>query len=238
MRPPPAEQREGMPVREAARLLARLGFEVVHGDQPWLPSGANLIVALRATPTLEHFDPERVSYWEARGGRGRLAELSREQDVPFHAPFAWGTLRVTDRLEETNAFLTFGGLLRVEALDPLTTIGIFGSPAPIVRWSGHSQPIDELTGHVGAFFARLMIPIDYTPGAEARVAAASPTALYAAFVTDLHERLEATEAVATGEAGLTGWVEREMARLTEAMPDQRLEGAQLLTDLGLAGPEG
>ena len=58
----------------------------------------------------------------------------------------------------------------------------FTSRAPIVRWAGHSQGMDPIADEVGAFFARLMVPVDYQPEAEARVAEAGPEALYAVFL--------------------------------------------------------
>ncbi len=228
-----AEEGGGLPMDEAARLLAHLGFEVVHGDRPGAPGGANLIIALRAGPTLQHFDPERVTYWVARAGRGRVAELDRSAELPLRTPFSWGTLRVIDRLEEQNAFLTFGGLLRAEAVAVDETIAIFSSPAPIVRWSGHSQPVDELTSHVGAFFGRLMVPIDYTPGAEARVGTVPPAVLYAAFLGDLRDRLEAAEPLATEEGSLAIWVGHELRRLETVAPGAHDQAAALLRELGL-----
>lgn len=229
----PRAERPGISIPQAAALLAHLGFEIVHGDRPGDAGRANLLVGLRATPTLEHFDPERVTYWIATGGRGRLTELSRETELPFDGDFSWGTLRVVDRLEEMNAFLTFGGRLRVAAHDAGLTIAVFGSSGPIVRWSGHSQPVDSLTGYVGAFFARLMIPIDFRPGAEAEVAAASPEVLYAAFLADLHGRLRAEREAGAISSDLEHWVERETTRIDALAGGAHQDGLDLLERLGL-----
>ena len=237
MTQPAGADRGMLPIPEAARLLAHLGFEVVHGDRPGETGGANLLVGLRATPTLEHFDPERVTYWVARGGRGRVAELSRETSLPVDGAYSWGTLRVIDRLEEMNTFMTFGGRLRVEALGPTLSIAVFASPGPIVRWSGHSQPIDALTGYVGAFFARLMIPIDFTPGAETLVATAPVLTLYAAFLADLQARFQAERQaerevdVRAGE--IARWAEREVTRLGTIAPGTLEQGLELLRGLAL-----
>lgn len=233
MTQPPRADRPGISIADAARLLAHLGFEVVHGDRPGETGGANLLVGLRTTPTLEHFDPERVTYWIAKGGRGRLTELSRETEVPFDGSFSWGTLRVIDRLEEMNAFLTFGGRLHVEALDAGLTVAVFASDGPIVRWSGHSQPIDSLTGYVGAFFARLMIPIDFRPGAEAQVAAASPAILYAAFLADLQARLHAERDAGAISSDLEHWAEHEATRVSAGSPGAHEGALSLLAGLGL-----
>ena len=110
----------------------------------------------------------------AVSGQGRLIQLTRATLAPLERSFSWGTIRAIDRLEVFNSFLTFGGRVRLAAVDASTTIAAFDSPAPIVRWSGHSQSVDALTGEIGAFFARMMIPIDFMPGAEQRIADATP----------------------------------------------------------------
>jgi len=212
MTQPAGADRGMLPIPEAARLLAHLGFEVVHGDRPGETGGANLLVGLRATPTLE-------------------------TSLPVDGAYSWGTLRVIDRLEEMNTFMTFGGRLRVEALGPTLSIAVFASPGPIVRWSGHSQPIDALTGYVGAFFARLMIPIDFTPGAEALVATAPVLTLFAAFLADLQARFQAERQaerevdVRAGE--IARWAEREVTRLGTIAPGTLEQGLELLRGLAL-----
>ncbi|MFH0751947.1 MAG: hypothetical protein V2B17_08945, partial [Chloroflexota bacterium] len=167
-RPP----RLGISWDEAARHVEHLGFLDVNGTAPQAPGGANLVVALRERPTLTHFDPERVEHWVASGGRGRPQEVTRTTLLPLERPFSWGTIRVVDRLEVFNSFLTFGGTVRAVARDPATILVVLSSHAPILRSTGHSQGVDLSTGEVGAFFARMMIPIDFTPGAETRIAAA------------------------------------------------------------------
>ena len=150
----------------AGRLMADLGFSLIRSDRPEAPGGAHLLVALRATPTLRHFDPEAVSYWAPVAGRGRIAVVDRRTELPFEGPVSWGTIRVVDRLGEDNRFLTFGGTMRAIAADPDETLAMHASPAPLVRWSGHSQGLDPLAGEIGAFFARLMVRVDFEPGVE------------------------------------------------------------------------
>ena len=130
---------------DAARRLADLGFLDVHGDTPDAPGGPRLLVALRATPTLVHFDPEAIGYWSFTSGRGQPAWFSREDPRPADIPVSWGRLKIVDRIPVENVFITFGGRLRARDVDPDTTIVEFSSPAPILRWSGHSQGTDPLT---------------------------------------------------------------------------------------------
>jgi hypothetical protein len=47
----------------AAEELAHLGFVVRDGQRPGTTPGPRLLIALRDRATLEHFDPELVSFW-------------------------------------------------------------------------------------------------------------------------------------------------------------------------------
>jgi hypothetical protein len=220
----------------AVGLLAELGFTLVNGDDPAAPGGANLLVALRATPTRRHFDPETISSWRFAAGRGQLMTIERATSVPAEQPFSWGRIRIVDRLAVENDFLAFGGLVRVADPAPDLRVVAFHAPAPILRWAGHSQGLDWLTDEVGAFFARLMVPIDFRPGAEALVGAATPEALYAAFVQDAWRRFAATQAERAAEPELAIWARREGHRLERVMPRAVEEGRQLRIALGLRPP--
>jgi hypothetical protein len=231
-RPPPL----GLPIVEAARYVERLGFHDVNGTAPQAPGGANLVVALRERPTLEHFDPERVEFWVDASGKGQPAEINRKTTVPVERPFEWGTIRVVDRLEVFNSFLTFGGVLRTTALDPTTTLVVFSSHAPILRSTGHSQQVDLSTGEVGAFFARMRVPIDFTSGAEQRVSGASVMTVYGAFHASVETRLRASEDLRLEHPGFTAWCGRERRRLARLFPADWEAGRALARELGLDRP--
>jgi hypothetical protein len=228
--------RLGISIVEAARHVERLGFLDVNGTAPQAPGGANLVVALRERPTLLHFDPEHVEHWVVAGGRGRLTDITRATAVPFERSFSWGTIRVVDRLEVFNSFLTFGGTVRAAEIDATTTIVTFASHAPILRSTGHSQGVDLSTGEVGAFFARMMIPIDFTPGAETRIADASPMARYGAFHASIGARLRASEELRASHPGFAAWCKRERERLATTFAADWEAGRTLARDLGLDAP--
>lgn len=226
----------GISFDEAAGHVEHLGFLDVNGTSPQAPGGANLVVALREGPTLTHFDPERVEHWVASGGRGRPAEITRTTAVPLEGPFSWGTIRVVDRLEVFNSFLTFGGTVRTVARDPATTLVVLSSHAPILRSTGHSQGVDLSTGEVGAFFARMMIPIDFTPGAETRIAESPPMALYAAFHASMQARLDASDELRESHPEFAAWCRRERQRLAGTFGPDWDAGRALAAELGLAAP--
>ncbi len=219
---------------ETAGALANLGFELRDGSSPDHVPGPRLMVALRPAPTFEHFDPELVTHWRADGGRGRVAEVTRRSlGVPAHVPWSWGPIRVMDRVPVRNEFLGFGGSLLVDAIDGETTYLAFTSRAPIVRAAGHSQDPDPLEDEIGAFFARLMVPVDYQEGAEARIAAADPEALYAVFLEHSLRRFRRSRSLRTAEADVARFADHESRRLARDRPAQHEEGLALLDWLEL-----
>lgn len=222
-------------LRSASDVIADLGFSIVTEAHPDNPVATDLVVALRDEPTLLHFDPEELSYWVPEDGRGRPRHVERATHVPFEGPFSWGRIEIVDRVGASNHWLSFGGTVRAAAPDDTTTIVMFASPTPIQRWSGHSQGMDPLTPEIGAFFGRLMIPIDFESGAEALIAAAPPQALYAAFIRDVHEREHRSRQFLESDRSLNAFVEREVHRLESSDPDAWRAGELLRTDLKLSG---
>jgi len=218
---------------ETQRELAHLGFVLRDGSAAGATPGPRLLVALRDRPTMEHFDPELVTFWEVRDGKGRVATLERSESHPEVRPWSWGPIRVTDRIPESNQFLGFGGTLLVDARDATSTYSAFTSRAPIVRWAGHSQGVDPLVDEIGAFFARLMVPVDYQPEAEARIAAADPEALYALFLAHSVERLHHSRRLRDADPGTAGSLEHEAYRVAHEAPQRWAEGRELLDWLEL-----
>lgn len=215
-------------LEDAATELAHLGFVLRDGSRPGTIPGPRLLVALRDRPTLEHFDPEEVTFWEARGGRGRLGQVARDTPVPLSRPFSWGPVRVIDRIPVFNEFLAFGGTLLGAARDEHMVVLAFVSRAPIVRWGGHSQGVDPFTDEIGAFFARLMVPVDFQPEAEARIAAAEPEALYASFLRYSARRLRPESRLRESDPLLAGTVDHECRRLAHEVPAAWRDGEELL----------
>ena len=213
---------------DTARDLGHLGFVVRDGSVTGAVPGPRLLVAIRDKPTLAHFDPELVTYWEVRDRRGRVAMVDRTTDVPATRRWSWGPIRVTDRVPVSNQFLGFGGTLLGDASDPAATYLAFTSPAPIVRWAGHSQGVDSLVDEIGAFYARLMVPVDYQPEAESRVAAADPESLYSVFIGHSTERLHKSRQLRDADPATARWLEHEGHRLAHDSPVHWAEGQELL----------
>jgi hypothetical protein len=209
----------------ALPLLADLGF-LANCDLPDRAGPAYLLVALRPLPTLHHFDPERVEYWVTSGGRGLRHELTVGSRLPVDEPFAWGLIRIVDRLGITNEYLAFGGRLSAARIDD-TVVAAFTSPAPILRRGGHSQGWDRCADTVGAYFGRAILAVDYAPGFEATFAASDPVTRYAAFVADTADRYRHSASLRDEDVDLWATVEAEERRLRRDHPDAWSNAAYL-----------
>jgi hypothetical protein len=222
----------------AAGLLANLGFTLINGSQPGM-RGSHLLVALRSQPTLRHFDPEAVTFYEPAGAKARPATVDRSLALRRPArPVLWGHVHVVDRLAEENRFLSFGGVLRAAAIreghEDMIVLDLL-SPGPILRWGGHSQGTDALSGAIGAFFGRLIVPIDFTPGVEARIDGVSPEVLYAAFLMDLVDRSAAARRIRSSAGELDAWTRAECGRVHRS-EETRAAAERLLVEVGLRAP--
>ena len=216
----------------AAVLVAELGFRLI-GDGAHGADGSHLVVGIRDRPTLRHFDPESIAFYgpDADGAAvataGPLRVGQRRSRVAL-----WGHVHVIDRVPVENRFLTFGGELRLAGLGNGLTVADLRSPAPIVRWGGHSQGTDSLAASIGAFFGRLIVPVGFTPGAAALIDAASPQVLYAAFLRDAVNRRRAAAEHGIEATELDDWLAAAWAR---ARDDEAARAAEdeLLAQLHL-----
>ena len=214
----------------AATRIERWGF-LAHPDLPDGPGPAFLLVALRPTPTLQHFDPEAVDYWVTDQGRGERRTLTHEDPTPRSEDFAWGLIRLIDRLGISNEYLTFGGHLDAASFDDVV-VAVLTSPAPILRRGGHSQGMDLGADAVGAFFGRLMIAIDFKPGFEAAFAEADPLIRYAAFIRDGLGRRRPRRGVRPIDDELGRLLRHEDTRLRTADPARWEAAGALLAAAG------
>jgi len=223
---PARERDDRLRAVDLAPRVGRWGF-LAHPDLPDEPGPAFLLVALRPAPTMQHYDPEAIDYWVSQAGRGERRSLTFETPMPRSEDFSWGLIRLVDRLRVTNEYLTFGGHLDAAAVDEIV-VAAFASPAPLLRRGGHSQGWDAGADAVGAFFGRLMVAVDFTPGFEAVLAAASPLTRYAAFVRDAARR-EPTSAEARTGDDVVRLLHTESARLRRtSAADWEAAGALLV----------
>jgi hypothetical protein len=216
----------------AAQLVADLGFRLVgEGIDP--PDDGHLVVALRDAPTLRHFDPESIAFYGPNATGAAVVTVGRLQPGQVRErPALWGHVHVVDRVPVENRFLTFGGRLRMAGLAGGLTVAHLSSPVPIVRWGGHSQGTDSLAGAIGAFFGRLIVPVDFTPGAASRIAALTPEVLFIAFLIDEVGRRAAARMRGVEPFELDRWLEAAWLRWRGNEP-ARTDATALLAELRL-----
>jgi hypothetical protein len=211
------------------QLLDELGFLHVPGP-PLTASRSYLFVALRRRPTLRHFDPERIDHWMATDGAGTPATIERGMGQRPDGAFAWGRIKIVDRISVANEFVGFGGRLSVQRVNEVT-VAVFSSEAPILARGGHSQGWDPLAEETTGFDARLRAAVGRSRDLEAHALSLPPVALYAAFVVDTLTREEAA-------ARRVGWhpmtqalLRREARRLAGAAPGEWAAGEGLAAAL-------
>jgi hypothetical protein len=216
-----------------AALVANLGF-LVRRDIPTSGEDALLVVALRAVPTEQHFDPELLLYWRTgENGRGHRSELTQASTMPRLTEFSWGPIEIIDRFGISNTFVSFGGSLAAERDATGTVIATFRSRGPILRRGGHSQRYDSIAAALAGFFGRLLVPIDFQPGAERVISAATPVTRYAAFLQHEVPRL-GIELVREAYGADARLLRAEADRLRLRDPRAWEDGAALLAQLGLS----
>ena len=201
---------------DVAERIGRWGF-LAHPDLPDGPGPASLLVALRAAPTMQHYDPEAIDYWVSEDGRGERRTITHASAMPRSEEYSWGLIRLVDRLGVSNEYLTFGGHLDAALIDGVV-VAAFTSPAPLLRRGGHSQSWDPGADAIGGFFARMMVAVDYKPGFEAALAETDPLTRYAAFIRDTDLRRRSTCEPALADDDLARIARREATRLRVSAP--------------------
>jgi hypothetical protein len=219
-------QSEALPVTSAAGLISDLGF-LAGPDLPDSAGPAYLLVALRDHPTLRHYDPERIDYWVSRKCRGVRGSITRATPMPFDGDFSWGLIRLVDRLDVTNEYVTFGGHLSAAPVDSAAIV-VFSSPAPLLRRGGHSQVWDAGADVLSAFFARLIAAIDLEPELERVVCDADPLVRYSAFLADVVGRYRASAVMRSAESQVWGLLRGEESRMRREHIEAWRAGRELL----------
>ncbi len=213
--------------RLASELLSDWGF-LSDPDLPDRPGPAFLLVAIRAKPTLKHYDPELVEYWiTGARGFGVRETLTYASRLPRETTYSWGRITVSDRKGVVNSYLSFGGTLRADRIDG-EVICVFESPAPLLRRGGHSQGWDTGAHGVGGFFGRFRAAAGYEHEFEELAAATDPVTRYAAFVNEHVARYRSSEYLRDHYPKLWTIMLAEARRLQREHPAEWAGGAELL----------
>ena len=130
------------------------GYYLLPKSHPESPGYTGLLVAIRETPTGQHFDPESIHL--------RIVEKDKETSwatfrlrVLFQKSkrIAPGRVSLRDRIGKRVDFFTFGGLLEAVSV-PGETIYSLRSPAPILDLNGLPESAaDQLAFETEAIIA-------------------------------------------------------------------------------------
>ena len=211
----------------ASQLLQDWGF-LADPDLPDRPGPAYLLVAIRAQPTLRHYDPELVEYWVSdEQGHGVRETITYASRMPRELEFSWGRISAVDRKGVANRYLTFGGWLRAERIDD-EVVCVFRSPAPLLRRGGHSQGWDSGAHSVGGFFGRFRAAAGYEYEFERLAAHTDPVTRYCAFVKEFTTRYRGSEYLRDHYPKLWSIMLVEEHRLKANVPLAWEAGAELL----------
>jgi hypothetical protein len=103
-----------------------------------------------------------------------------------------------------------------------------------LRLGGHSQDVDQAALELGAFFGRIMVPIDFEPGVEEAISAATPLERYAAFVAFESARYARHGALREDQPAIASAMVLEARRLAAEDPASWEAGTKLLDRMGFA----
>ena len=119
----------------ALALVGERGLRLIEADPAAGRTANLLLVAMRREHHDRQFEPDWLLYWVAAAGRGVRRRLDRSSLEITGAPFAWGTIRVFDRLSVFNTYVTFGGTITLMGgLDTGTMVN--GTHGTVTNGSG------------------------------------------------------------------------------------------------------
>ncbi len=150
-----------------------------------------LIVRLRSAPTGQHFDPEqaRVPVLSPGGGLETLKIVHPWQGQSNYQAIP-GRFILHDRLGKVVEAFTFGGELRIESDESVTTCTIH-SEAPILALAGGQTVIEVLAEEVEILLAEQQARWVHNPEVfEQKLAALKPLDFYSACLITLREKFK------------------------------------------------
>jgi hypothetical protein len=180
------------------------GYLLLPPPYPECLGHSGLLMAIRAKPTQQHFDPEsvRVRFLEP-------PDTARWATLRLHTPVAGarsvfpGRIILTDQKGKGVEFFTFGGLLEVAA-EPQQAVIQFRSPAPVLEITGDSESVtDQLASQAEVVIAELQAGwVMREEGFVRRVAELDPAVFYAVIVQAILQRYERAHTLLLGERRL------------------------------------
>ncbi|MCB0212739.1 MAG: hypothetical protein KDJ52_25575 [Anaerolineae bacterium] len=177
--------------------IAEAGYLLLDPPHPASPGGLRLMIALRETPTEEHYDPERIDLFRAEpDGTVLQTHLTLKTFTNGSWPLCAGTVVLRDRFDKRVYFFTYGGRLDIYSDNGMAVCDLH-STAPIVTMSTDSQSVTEqLAVETEALLARIHATWGRDDsGYYHRLAEIDPLALYGASIMYITENYEENSAL-------------------------------------------
>lgn len=179
-----------MDTQTALRQVDNWGYYLLPRSHPQSPGHPGLLVAIRQTPTQQHFDPEAIQV-QVCSSDGTAESVTLALTSSLHGPdrVCPGLVMLHDRVDKRANFFTFGGSL--EAISSSgETVYVLESPAPILPVTGDSRSIsDQLAYEAKALLGKVQAQWGmYDKGFDQRLAQVEPLELYLATVHSILTR--------------------------------------------------
>lgn len=173
------------------------GYYLLPKSHPESPGYTGLLVAIRETPTGEHFDPESIHL--------RIIEDNKDTNwATFRSKMLFqkskqigpGQVSLRDRIDKRVKFFTFGGFLEATSI-PGETVYSLRSPAPILDlYESPESVADQLAFETEAMIAEQKVRWGSNErGFLRRLAQTPPLEFYLAVLHSILQRYELCSAL-------------------------------------------
>ena len=177
--------------QEATELLRHMehwGYDLADPPHPRSPGYGRLLVAIRRTPTEDHYDPEAIQL-HLCSAQGPPARTTIHLDTSLDGParVSAGHVELTDRFNKRRGFFTYGASIDMGS-QPDEAVFDLRSPAPIVELTGtlDEDVGQQLASGTEALWAKVHVRwgVDDT-GLMRCLGSAEPEMLYASTLVSL-----------------------------------------------------
>ena len=179
------------------RMVNTEGYHLLERLHPHCPGYSGLLVAIRKTPTKQHFDPESIglclSESHQKVGMVKLVLASPFSGVQQICP---GRITLHDRIDKRAYFFVYGGTLEAISRDE-TTVYSFQSSAPILAISAGLEGVPEqLASETEAILAKMHAKWGLNDqGFMQHLVQIDPLVLYSATIRFIHNTYQKNPAL-------------------------------------------
>ena len=142
---------ENMSGQDFLERMEKWGYYLLPKSHPHCLGHTGLLVAIRETPTEQHFDPELIHLRLGdKDSLARLVTLKLKSSFSRPRHICPGRVVLYDRIDKRVHFFTFGGSLETISA-PDETVYFLHSPGPILEITGDLRSIpDQLAFEIEA----------------------------------------------------------------------------------------